>query len=86
MTQVWYAIDVSSYGGIADVQKWFNCLYQSGPNFVYFVNNAGKCLLVVDRLFLDEAHSHFNDLGIQIVCGQQYLGGFLGDLLVMPPL
>ena len=34
---------------------------------------------MVDRLFLDEAHSHFSDLGIQIVCGQRYLGGSLGD-------
>ena len=33
----------------------------------------------MDRLFLNEAHSHFSDLGIQIVCGQRYLGGFLGD-------
>ena len=78
MTQVWYAKDASSCGGIIDVHKWFDCLYQSGPNFDCFVN-ARKCCLVVDRCFLDEAHSHFKDLGIPIVRGQQYLRGFLGD-------
>ena len=78
MTQVWYADDASGCGGIADIRKCFDCLRQSGPDFGYFVN-VKKCCLVVDRLFLDEAHSHFSDLGIQIVCGQRYLGGFLGD-------
>ena len=76
--QVWYADGASGCGSPADIRKWFYCLHQSGPDFGYFVN-AGKCCLAVDRLFLNEACSHFSDVGIQIVCGQRYLGGFLGD-------
>ena len=78
VTQVWYADDASGCGDLADICKWFDCLCQSGTDFGYFVN-VKKCCLVVDRPFLDEAHSHFSDLGIQILCGQRYLGGFLGD-------
>jgi len=76
--QIWYADDASGCGRLADVRKWFDFLCQKGPDFGYFVNPS-KCCLVVDRTSLTEAQCCFSDLGIQIVCSQRYLGGFLGE-------
>ena len=58
---------------------WFLLLCSCGPRFGYFPEPS-KCFLVVAPSQLSLANDIFGPLGIQIVTGHRFLGGFIGDL------
>ena len=37
-------------------------------------------MLIVDKEFYSEAHEKFDHLGVKVVRGHRFLGGFIGDL------
>jgi hypothetical protein len=76
--QNWYADDASAAGDLLDVKKWFLSLMKSGPDYGYHPEPK-KSYLVVAPEFVDTATGLFQDLGIQVVTGQRFLGGFLGN-------
>ena len=78
-TQVWYADDASAGGSLSDIRDWFSLLCSRGPSYGYFPEPS-KSLVVVDEHFRSEAESLFQGLGVRIVSGHRYLGGFIGDL------
>ena len=63
---------------MSDIYEWFSLLCSRGPAFGYFPELA-KCFVVVDERFHSEAESLFRGLGVRIVTGHRYLGGFIGD-------
>jgi len=78
-TQLWYADDASAGGLLPDLRQWFSLLCSRGPDFGYFPEPR-KCILVVNEQFRAEAEAVFRDLGVQVVTGNRYLGGFIGDI------
>ena len=78
-TQVWYTDDAVAGGSLCDNRDWFSLLCSRGPAYGYFPEPT-KSLFVVDEHFHSEAESPFQDLGVCIVSGHRYLGGFIGDL------
>ena len=79
-TQVWYADDASACGELSNIRKWFDLLLHHGPLYGYFPNPS-KCCVVVDLSCFDHAVQLFSSLGVQIVLGHRFLGGYLGTLL-----
>ena len=77
-TQVWYADDASACGELSNIRKWFDLLLHHGPLYGYFPNPS-KCCVVVDPSCYDHAVQLFSSLGVQIVLGHRFLGGYLGD-------
>ena len=78
-TQLWYADDASAGGLLKNLREWFLLLCSHGPHFGYFPEPS-KCFLVVAPSQLSLANDIFGPLGIQIVTGHRFLGGFIGDL------
>ena len=78
-TRVWYADDASAGGCLSDIRDWFSLLCSRGPAYGHFPEPS-KSLVVVDEHFRSEAESLFQGLGVRIVSGHRYLGGFIGDL------
>ena len=77
-TQVWYADDASVCGCLNDIHEWFSQLCSKGPAFGYYPEPSKSYLLVNDRHRI-EAERLFGALGVQIVAGHRFLGGYLGD-------
>ena len=77
-TQLWYADDASAGGLLEDLLIWFKLLCSRGPSFGYCPQPA-KCFVVVAPSFLDHAKDIFSGLGVQVVSGHRFLGGFIGD-------
>jgi len=50
---------------------------QEGSKFGYFPE-PNKSYIVVNPDFIDEATTEFGEMGIQIVTGRKFLGGFIG--------
>ena len=63
---------------MSDIYEWFSLLCSRGPAYGYFPE-PDKCFVVVNECFHSEAESLFRGLGIRIVTGHRYLGGFIGD-------
>ena len=78
-TQVWYADDASAGGSLRDILDWFSLLCSRGPAFGYFPEPS-KRFVVVGEHCKSEAEALFRDLGVIVVTGHRYLGGFIGDL------
>ena len=78
-TQLWYADDTSARGYLCDFHDWFSLPCFHGPAYGKFPEPTKSCV-VVDEHFRSEAESLFQGLGICIVSGHRYLGGFIGDL------
>ena len=53
-------------------------MIQEGPKFGYFPE-PNKSYIVVNPDFIDEATTIFGEMGIQIVTGRKFLGGFIGE-------
>ena len=70
--------DSSCIGQLEDVKEWFSGLIEKGPAFGYFPQPS-KSVLVVHPSFVDTAESVFGDMGIRVVTGCRYLGGYVGD-------
>ena len=78
-TQVWYADDASAGGSLHDIRDWFSLLCSRGPAFGYFPEPS-KSFVVVGEHCRSEAEALFQGLGVHVVTGHRYLGGFIGDL------
>ena len=77
-TQIWYADDASVCGNMKNIHEWFSELCSQGPHFGYFPKLSKSFLLVSDR-FRPDAKRSFGTLGVRIVAGHHFLGGYLGD-------
>jgi hypothetical protein len=78
VTQNWYADDASAIGSLTDLKEWFVSLMQKGPAYGY-LPEPHKSFLIVTREFEQSAKEIFDDLGVTVVNGQRFLGGFIGD-------
>ena len=76
--QSWYADDSACIGPLDKVKEWFRMLLERGPSFGYFPEPA-KCVVVVDPRFKDTAVAMFSDIGVKVVSGNRFLGGYVGD-------
>jgi hypothetical protein len=76
--QNWFADDASAAGELKDVKQWMQQLIQRGPGFGYYPE-PHKSFLVVAPEYEDEANRLFGEMGIKVVTGQRFLGGFIGD-------
>ncbi len=77
-SQTWYADDSSCIGDLSEVKKWFELLVREGPKFGYFPEPS-KSVLVVGEKFSKQAEKLFGNLGVKIVRGCRFLGGYVGD-------
>ena len=77
-TQPWYADDAGAGGTFQQVQAHFWDLQVRGPVRGYCPEPT-KSILVVDPGNVAWAEDHFRGLGIWVVTGHHYLGGFIGD-------
>ena len=76
--QNWYADDSSCAAKLTDLCDWFDKLCDLGPKYGYHPEPE-KCILIVDAEHEAEAKSMFQHLGIKVVNGYRFLGGFIGD-------
>ena len=76
--QNWYTDDSSCVGGLSSVRRWFNRLLIDGPAYGYFPEPS-KTVLVVGSSDLERASDLFHDLGVSVVTGSRFLGGFVGE-------
>ena len=63
---------------LPSLHAWFSQLLSSGPDFGYFPQPA-KTVLVVGPSYVNQATLLFSDLGIRVVSGSRFLGGFVGE-------
>ena len=75
--QNWYADDSACLAQLLLVREWFDRLMVEGPKYGYFPKPE-KCYLIVHPDFILQADNIFRDLGIKVVTGQRFLGGFIG--------
>ena len=75
--QNWYADDSASLAKFQFLKEWLDILIQESRIFGYFPEQ-NKSYIVVNPDFIDEATTIFGEMGIQIVTGRKFLGGFIG--------
>ena len=78
VTQPWYADNAGARGEFEDVMAHFRYLQLRGPFRGYFLEPA-KSILVVAERNVPWAKEYFLGMGVQVVTGSQYLGGFIGE-------
>jgi len=78
-TQLWYADDASAGGSLSDLHEWLSLLCSRGPTCGYFPEPT-KSFVVVSERFKGEAEAVFGGLGVHVVTGHKFLGGFIGSL------
>ena len=61
-----------------ELREWFNLLCSRDPAFGYHPKPTKSFVVVTDR-WKNEAAAIFGDLGIQVVTGRRFLGGFIGS-------
>ena len=81
VTHPWYAADAGAGGTFVDVQAHFQYLQARGPARGYYPEPT-KSILVRAPGNVAQAEEHFCGLGIRVVTGHRYLGGFLGEVAV----
>jgi hypothetical protein len=77
--QNWYADDASATGPLTQIKHWFEDLMLKGPAYGYYPEPE-KSYLVVDPSNVDKAREIFGNLGVRVVNGQRFLGGYVGDV------
>jgi len=77
-TQLWYADDASAGGTLLELRDWFNLLRLCGPAFGYYPEPT-KSFIVVNECWRNDTDALFGDLGVQVVTGHRFLGGFIGS-------
>ena len=80
VTQPWYADEAGAGGTFIDVKAHFQDLQARRPARGYYPDLT-KSILVVAPGNVARAKEHFRGLGIRVVTGHRYLGGFLGNVL-----
>ena len=78
VTQPWYADDAGAGGTFQQVQAYFRDLQARGPARGYYPEPTNS-ILVVAPGNVARAEDHFRGLGIRVVTGHRYLGGFIGN-------
>ena len=76
--QSWYADDSACVAQLSDLQSWFKKLSDMGPKYGYFPE-ARKSVLVVGEKDFSLAEEVIGSLGVKIVTGHRFLGGFVGS-------
>ena len=76
--QNWYADDSACAAGLPRLREWFDKLLKWGPDFGYYPEPQ-KTILVVDPNDELRAKELFDELGVTVVPGQRFLGGFIGN-------
>ena len=77
-TQPWYADDVGTGGWFHHILTHLRDMQVRGPPRGYFPEPT-KSILVVAPRNVARAEEFFRGMGLQIVTGSWYLGGFIGD-------
>ena len=75
-TQPWYADDAGAGGMFQQILEHFQDLQERGPARGYYPEPT-KSILVVAPGNLARAEEHFRGLGIRVVTGHRYLGGYI---------
>ena len=75
--QNWYADDSGCLAKLQHLKEWLNILMNDGPKFGYYPE-PDKSYLIVHPDFIDKAKEMFKQLGIRVVTGRRFLGGFIG--------
>ena len=76
--QPWYADDASAGGKFADIQEHMREMMVLGPLQGYSPEPTKSILVVSPRVVL-KAEEYFRGMGVRVVSGICYLGGFIGD-------
>ncbi|KAL5502871.1 hypothetical protein EMCRGX_G009716 [Ephydatia muelleri] len=76
--QNWYANDSACAAKLSNLKIWFQKLCEIGPDFGYYPEPK-KTVLIVRATEKDAAKALFGELGIKIVSGHRFLGGFVGE-------
>ena len=76
--QSWFADDSSCCANFLALRRWWDLLVLHGPSFGYHPE-ALKFVLIVHPSFLGEATRLFGDVGIRVVTGSRFLGGYIGN-------
>ena len=76
--QAWYTDDSACIGSFEYLKEWFSMLSDMGSAFGYYAEPR-KSFLIVGPDDVSEAERIFGNLGIKIVTGCHYLGGFIGN-------
>ena len=77
-SQNWYADDSACAAKIHRLREWFDKLLELGPDFGYHPEPK-KTFLVTDAEDKEKAIEWFSELGVKVVTGQRFLGGYVGD-------
>ena len=77
-TQNWYADDSSCIADLGSLRAWYEELSCRGLNYGYHPESS-KTALVVGPSDVQQASALFSDLGIRVVSGGSFLGGFIGE-------
>ena len=78
VTQPWYADDEGVGGKFLNIMDHLRDLQARGPARGYY-SEPTKIILVVAPGNVAQAEENFRGLGIKVVTGQRYLGGYIGD-------
>ena len=79
VTQTWYADDVGAGGKFEEIMDHFRDLQLKGPARGYYPEPTKRILVVAERN-VARAKEYFRGMGIKVVTGSRYLGGFLGEM------
>ena len=77
-TQNWYADDSSCIADLGSLRAWYEELSRRGPTYGYHPEPS-KTVLVVGPSDVQQVSTLFSDLGIRVVSGGRFLGGFIGE-------
>ena len=78
VTHPWFADDAGAGGTFQQILEHFWDLQVRGPACGYYPEPT-KSILVVAPGNVAGAEEHFRGLGIRVVMGHRYLGGYIGD-------
>ena len=76
--QAWFADDGACLADFKNLKDWLAILSTEGPRYGYF-NQVSKNILIVAPQFVEEAKTEFESMGVKVLTGHKYLGGFVGD-------
>ena len=78
VTQPWYSDDAGAGGKFTNIMEHLRDLQARGLAQGYYPEPT-KSILVVAPGNVARAEEHFRGLGIRVVTGHRYLGGYIGD-------
>ena len=78
VTQPWYADDVEAGEKFGDIMAHFRDLQLRRPARGCYPEPT-KSILVMAKRNVPRAKEYFHGMGIQVVTGSRYLGGFVGE-------